>query len=52
MAEKKTFEATYRSYPFPVLVDFGLALSRLFIRTRDRRAEAETKAPHGAVQAR
>lgn len=50
MTENKTFEATYRSYPFPVLVDFGLALSRLFIRARDRRSE--TEAPHGAVQTR
>jgi hypothetical protein len=50
MTENKIFETTYRSYPFPVLVDFGLALSRLFIRTRDRHAEAET--PHGAVEAR
>jgi hypothetical protein len=50
MTEKKTFEATYRSYPFPVLVDFGLALSRLFLRTRNRR-RAEAEASRRTVQA-
>lgn len=32
--ETKTFEQTYRSYPFPALVDFGVALSRLIVRKR------------------
>lgn len=40
MTENKAFEATYREYPFPVLIDFGLALSRLFVRVRARRAAA------------
>lgn len=38
MENKNTFESTYGAYPFPTLVDFGLALSRLFTRTRTRRS--------------
>jgi len=37
MEHKNSFEATYGAYPFPTLVDFGLALSRLFTRARTRR---------------
>lgn len=36
-AENKTFEQTYRSYPFPALVDFGIALSRLVVGQRGRK---------------
>lgn len=38
--ESKTFEQTYRGYPFPVLVDLGLALSRLAVRRRASRTAA------------
>lgn len=34
MYKKNTFESTYRRYPFPVLVDFGIALGRLFLRAK------------------
>ena len=34
MTDTKTFEATYPAYPFPALVEFGLALSRLYLRAR------------------
>jgi len=40
MNDKKSFEATYVAYPFPALVDFGMALSRLFVRSRHWRDEA------------
>ena len=36
MAKDKSFESTYTAYPFPILVDFGMALSRLFVRARSR----------------
>ena len=44
MENGKSFEQTYPSYPFPRLVEFGLALSGLFIlatRRHPRRPEAE-----------
>ena len=47
MNDKKSFEATYVAYPFPALVDFGMALSRLFVRSRhwqDEAANANTPA--------
>lgn len=44
MDDKKSFEATYVAYPFSVLVDFGLALSRLYVRARHRREETRKEA--------
>ena len=47
MSKNTTFETTYRHYPFPMLVTFGLALGRLFVRVRDK----ERPAPGARVRA-
>ncbi len=52
MNDQKTFEETYASYPFPRLVEFGLALSGLLVRVRDRRVQTREHTSQGAVLAR
>ena len=52
MTEFKTFEATYPSYPFPALVEFGLALSRLYLLARRRHEEGPSAAPKAMRHAR
>ncbi len=52
MNDKKSFEETYVRYPFPLLVDFGLALSGLFVRTRDRGVQPQERAPKVTTFAR
>ena len=48
MTEIKPFEATYPAYPFPALVEFGLALSRLYLLTRRRRDVSPQGTPQHA----
>ena len=52
MTENKAFEATYPAYPFRVLVEFGLALSRLYLRSRRPHESRDGGAPSGALGAR
>ena len=52
MTEIKPFEATYPAYPFPALVEFGLALSRLYLLAHRRREEGPEGAPHAPQHAR
>ena len=52
MTENKTFEATYPAYPFPALVEFGLALSRLYLFARRRHEAGPQSAPHTPQHAR
>ena len=51
MSDSKSFEETYRAYPFRPLVEFGLALSGLFVRARAPRAKPAQDARNGRLQA-
>ena len=45
MTQRNTFESSYPHYPFPMLVEVGIAITRLFVRKR-----AQDTAPEaGAV---
>lgn len=48
MNGKETFESTYRRYPFPALLELGLALSRLYVRARRARRERDERRDHAA----
>ena len=49
MTEMNRFETAYPAYPFAALVDFGLALSRLYLRARRPRAEGPKAGPQAAA---
>ncbi len=51
MSAMKSFEETYPAYPFRPLVEFGLALSGLFVRPPTPRAETAKGPKDGAYQA-
>ena len=51
MSTIKSFEETYRAYPFRPLVEFGLALSSLFVRSPAPRTDASKGPKVGAHQA-
>ena len=44
MTERKTFEPTYRRHQFPMLVEFGIALSKLLLRKQKTRPAPSAKA--------
>ena len=35
MSQRHTFESTYPHYPFPMLVEVGIAITKLFTRRDD-----------------
>ena len=51
MSTIESFEETYRAYPFRPLVEFGLALSSLFVRSPAPRTDASKGPKVGAHQA-
>ena len=46
MSQRNTFESTYPHYPFPMLVEVGIAITKLFTRTR-----RDDAAPKGSAVA-
>ena len=46
MSQRHTFESTYPHYPFPMLVEVGIAITKLFTRTR-----RDDAAPKGSAVA-